>query len=257
MGNVANAVAIIPARYGSTRFPGKMLARDPRGRILIQYAYEAAAQAPRVDRVIVATDDARIQQAVEAWGGEARMTSASHASGSDRIAEVARDLPEYGVVVNIQGDEPQVAPDQIDRLVSLLEESADCAMSTLVSPIESRDELEDPNAVKCVMDAEGRALLFSRWPIPYVRDAADPLTDSPSPHYKHLGMYAYRRDFLLQYTSLGRCPLEEAEKLEQLRALYHGYRIRVGVTRRRSIGVDTPADFEAFCETLRREDASR
>ncbi|HRU04722.1 MAG TPA: 3-deoxy-manno-octulosonate cytidylyltransferase [Candidatus Brocadiia bacterium] len=246
-------VVIIPARYASVRFPGKMLARDPRGRILVQYACEAAQKASRVQRVIVATDDERVVAAVKEWGGEARMTSPKHASGTDRIAEVARDLPEYDTVINIQGDEPQIIPEQIDQIAELIEDSPDCDMSTLVHPIQTQEEYADPNVVKCVFDAHGRALYFSRWPIPYVRDAKDPFRQSPATHYRHVGMYGYRRDFLLSYSSLGRCPLEEAEKLEQLRALYNGHRIRVGVTHHRSIGVDTPQDFEAFCRAVRQQ----
>ena len=247
------AAVLIPARYASQRFPGKMLARDPRGRILVQYVCEAASAAWLAERVIVATDDERILRAVEGWGGEARMTSPAHRSGGDRIAEVAADLPECGIVVNVQGDEPQILPEQIDQAIGLLAESDDCDMSTLVCPIETLEELEDPNVVKCVFDAAGRALYFSRWAVPYARDVLDPLTESPSPHYRHLGIYAYRREFLLAYSRLGPCPLEEAEKLEQLRALYYGHRIRVGVTKHCSIGVDTPEDFEAFCRAVREE----
>ena len=241
-------LVVIPARYESTRFPGKMLARDPRGRILSQYVYDAAARAERVDRVIVATDDERIAEAVEAWGGEARMTSPEHRSGTDRVVEVARDLPEYDVVINLQGDEPQLQPRQVDMLVELLR---DHPMSTLVHPIRSEEEFQDPNVVKCVFDAGNRALYFSRAPIPFVRD--EPADGGPVRRYRHVGVYGFRRSFLLKYSSLGACPLEAAEKLEQLRVLYYGYRIRVGITDARSIGVDTPEDFERFCEIVRRE----
>lgn len=247
------AVVIIPARYESTRLPGKPLLRDPRGKCLIQYACEAAAAAKTIEEVIVATDDERVLETVREWGGEARMTSSAHRSGTDRIAEVAAGLPQYDIVVNLQGDEPQVLPEQIDQVARLLRESPDCEVSTLVCPIETREELDNPNVVKCVFGADGRALYFSRWAIPYARDTRDPLAEGPSPYYRHLGMYAYRREFLLGYSRLGACPLEEAEKLEQLRALYYGHGIRVGVTPHRSIGVDTPADFEAFCEIVRRE----
>ena len=248
-----STVVIIPARYESTRFHAKMLVRDPRGRILIQYAYEAACAARLVDDVIVATDDVRIVDAVGEWGGKARMTSRDHASGSDRIAEVARSLPDCSIVVNVQGDEPQVKPDQIDEVVQLLHDAPDCVMSTLVHRIDSPEELQDPNIVKCVFDADQRAIYFSRCPVPFVRGSDDPLADSPIPHYKHVGIYGFRRDFLLRYTTLERPPLEEAEKLEQLRALYHGHRIKVGVTHHRSIGVDTREDFEQFCDIVRNE----
>ena len=241
-------LAVIPARYHSTRFPGKMLARDPRGRILAHYVYDAASRAERVDRVIVATDDERIAAAVEAWGGEARMTSPDHRSGSDRVVEVARALPEYDVVINLQGDEPQLQPRQVDQLVELLR---DGPMSTLVHPIESDEEFQDPNVVKCVFDAGRRALYFSRAPIPFVRDAS--ADGAAVARYRHIGVYGFRRSFLLKYSSLGACPLEAAEKLEQLRVLYCGYHIRVAVTDTCSIGVDTPEDFERFCEIVRRE----
>ena len=243
------ALAVIPARYASTRFPGKMLARDPRGRVLSHYVYEAAERARLVGRVIVATDDERIKAAVEEWGGEARMTSREHRSGTDRVVEVARDMAEYDMVVNLQGDEPQILPSQIDRLVELLD-SDDCPMSTLVCPIRSEEELRDPNVVKCVFDSRMRAMYFSRSPIPYVRDAPG---ERETERFRHVGVYGFRREFLLSYAGLGACPLESAEKLEQLRALYHGYGIRVDVTEHRSIGVDTPEDFERFCEVVRRE----
>lgn len=251
-----SAIVIIPARYDSSRFCAKMLARDPRGRILVQYAYEAAAAARLVDRAVVATDDQRIVAAVAEWDGEAAMTSPHHMSGSDRIAEVARGLPQYDIVVNVQGDEPQIKPDQIDEVIQLLHDAPDCVMSTLVHRIETAQDLEDPNVVKCVFDEQMRALYFSRCPIPSVRGSANPIADSPVPHYKHVGIYGYRRDFLLRYTAMERAPLEEAEKLEQLRALYHGFRIKVGVTCHRSIGVDTPEDFEKFCDMVR-EDMAR
>ena len=250
------AVVVIPARYDSSRFNAKMLARDPRGRILVQYAYEAAEAARLVDRVVVATDDERIVAAVQEWGGDARMTSRYHTCGSDRIAEVGRGLTEYDIVVNVQGDEPQVTPGQIDEVVQLLIDSPECDMSTLVHRIDTAEDLNDPNVVKCVVDLDMRALYFSRCPIPHVRGSDDPLRDSPLPHYKHVGIYGYRRDFLLRYTAMERAPLEEAEKLEQLRALHHGHRIKTGVTHHRSIGVDTPEDFERFCEIVRREMAA-
>lgn len=239
------AAVIIPARYGSTRFPGKVLARDSRGKPMLQYVYDAARAAERVGRVIVATDDVRIREAVEAFGGEVRMTASRHRCGSDRSAEVAAGL-DHRVIVNLQADEPGIAPELITRTIELLDEDRDCVMSTLAACIERQEELDDPNVVKVVVDASWQALYFSRSPIPFVRDSGAPLADSPLPHLKHLGLYAYRRPFLLEYARFGPHPLEEAEKLEQLRALAHGYMIKVGLTAYRTSKVDTPEEFEAF-----------
>lgn len=247
--NGGRAVAIIPARYAATRLPGKPIMRDPRGKYVIQYVCEAASKAKLINRVIVATDDKRIFDVVTSLGFEAAMTSDKHPSGSDRIAEVARGI-DADVVVNIQGDEPQIRPEQIDQVVSLLDEAKDCVVSTLASKIESPEELADPNVVKVVVDNEWRALYFSRLPIPYVRGAKNQLHESPVPHLHHIGIYGYRREFLLQYVRLPRPAIEDAEKLEQLRVLASGHRIKVGLTPYRLIGIDTPADFEAFCRQV-------
>jgi 3-deoxy-manno-octulosonate cytidylyltransferase (CMP-KDO synthetase) len=240
------AVVVIPARYASTRFPGKVLMASPEGKPVLQYVVEAAQRARRAARVLVATDDARIGEAVEAFGGEARMTG-DHACGSDRVAEVAAGL-EAPLVINLQADEPGILPEQIDHCVELLEEDRECVISSLAVRIESQEELDDPNAVKVVVDESWRALYFSRSPIPHVRDARAPFAESPMPHLRHLGIYAYRRPFLLEYAAFGPHPLERAEKLEQLRALAHGYMIKIGLTVHRSAKVDTPEDFEAFMQ---------
>ncbi len=222
-------LGVIPARYGAQRFPGKPLARIA-GQPLIQRVYERARQAARLDRVVVATDDDRIRATVTGFGGEVVMTSPSCPSGTDRAAEVARQT-DAELIVNIQGDEPLLRPEMIDQLVDGIGEAA---MATLARPITNRDELTNPNVVKVVFGTTGRALYFSRCPIPYERQ--------PGAHYKHIGAYAYRREFLLQYVHLPQSVLEQTEKLEQLRALENGFAIQVLVTSYDSIGVDTPED---------------
>jgi 3-deoxy-manno-octulosonate cytidylyltransferase (CMP-KDO synthetase) len=223
--------------------------RSPAGKPLIQYVWEAATKADGVDAVLVATDDDRIAEAVRGFGGEARMTSGRHNSGSDRCAEAARGLT-HDVIVNLQGDEPTILPEMIAQTVSLLDDDAECVISTLASRIADEAELNDPGVVKVVVDELGRALYFSRSVIPHVRGSAAPLRDSPAAHLRHHGIYGYRRAFLLRYNQLPPHPLEEAEKLEQLRALAHGYKIKVGVTPHRTMKVDTPEDFKAFCRTI-------
>jgi 3-deoxy-manno-octulosonate cytidylyltransferase (CMP-KDO synthetase) len=249
----ARAVVIIPARYGSTRLPGKPVlevAREVTGKYIIQHVYERASRAPSVERVIVATDDPRIADVVGKFGGDARMTSTEHRSGTDRIAEVAARLDEP-IIVNVQGDEPEVRPEQVEQVIQALAEDEAAVMGTLAHPVESLDEWRDPNVVKVVLDADGCALYFSRSPIPYLRDYAGPPDDAPARPLHHLGIYSYRRDFLLRYAALPRSPLEEAEKLEQLRALAAGYRIRVAITPYASIGIDTPADLKAWLDKHR------
>ena len=244
------AAVIIPARFASTRFPGKPLVKDPWGKPLIQYVWEAAVQAEGVECVLVATDDERIAQAVRGFGGEVHMTSAAHHTGSDRCAEAARAL-DHDVVVNLQGDEPAIKPDMITQTIRLLERDPECVISTLAARIDSEEELRDPGVVKVVVDTRGRALYFSRSVIPHVRGSDAPLRDSPAPHLRHYGIYGYRRDFLMSYNRLPPHPLEEAEKLEQLRALANGYKIAVGLTAHRMMKVDTPEDFAAFCANVR------
>jgi len=247
-----SAVAVIPARYAATRLPGKLVLQDPTGRYLIDYVCAAAAAARRIERTIVATDHRRIHEVVTGLGWEAVMTREDHRSGSDRVAEVARTL-EADVVVNIQGDEPQVRPEMIDQVVALLEESPECVVSTLACEITSPEELADPNVVKVVVDHAWRALYFSRLPIPYVRGAERQFGAGPLPHLHHIGIYAYRRDFLLRYVEMPPAPLEEAERLEQLRVLAAGERIQVGRTPHKLIGIDTPEDLERFCQWVVRQ----
>jgi len=235
-------IAVIPARYASTRLPGKPLKADT-GRPLIQHVVEAASRSRRLTRVIVATDDDRIAEAVRRFGGEAAMTRADHPSGTDRVAEVAAGIPEARIVVNLQGDEPEVTGEALDRLVELLENDPSCPMATLATPIRDDATFRDPGCVKVVLDAGGRALYFSRSPIPMHRDGPP---DDGVLGLLHLGLYAYRRDFLTSLADLPPSPLEKTEKLEQLRVLEHGTPIAVGIVEEPSIGIDTPEDYARF-----------
>jgi 3-deoxy-manno-octulosonate cytidylyltransferase (CMP-KDO synthetase) len=232
-------VVVIPARYESSRFPGKPLALIA-GRPMIEHVYDRARQARHVSRVLVATDDERIARVVAGFGGEAVMTSATHPTGTDRLAEVAAAL-DCDIIVNVQGDEPLVTPAMIDQVIAPLTADATAVMSSLRTRLTSRAEYLDPNVVKVVVDRHDVALYFSRAPIPHARDAAAH-DDPPASAWRHIGMYAYRRTFLGIFTSLPPTPLEQGERLEQLRALEHGYRIIVPETAHRSVGVDTPSD---------------
>jgi len=234
---VAEVIAVIPARYGSTRFRGKPLA-DLWGKPILQHTYQRACQARLVGRVIIATDDDRIAAAARGFGAEVAMTRSDHPSGTDRVAEVAQGLT-ADLVVNVQGDEPLIDPATIDAAIAPLEADPAIPMGTLCCPIEEVADLANPNVVKVVCDRDGFALYFSRLPIPFVRDRG-----AAAVRYRHLGLYVYRREFLLSLAQLSPTPLEQAERLEQLRALEHGYRIRVVVVSHASPGVDTPADLE-------------
>jgi 3-deoxy-manno-octulosonate cytidylyltransferase (CMP-KDO synthetase) len=205
---------------------------------MIEHVYRRAADARGIDAVVVATDDARIVRAVESFGGIARMTQAEHRTGTDRIAEIVRDLP-CAIVVNVQGDLPLVEPRMIEQVVEPLLADASLPMSTVCCPIANRGEYENPNVVKVVLDRAGNAIYFSRAPIPHVRDAG-----VPAAACKHIGLYGYRRDFLLRFTSLPQTPIEQSESLEQLRALEHGFPIRVVETPFESVEVDTSEDLE-------------
>ncbi len=246
MADPSAALAVIPARMGSVRFPGKPLA-DSTGKPMIQHVVERVWEASSVGRVLVATDDERICRAVEAFGGEAVMTRPNHVNGTSRIAEVVALLgdacPE--VVVNVQGDEPEVEPRVIDELVAGLLADSEAPMATLASPFEPDEDPADPNLVKVVVDQRGRAMLFSRLPIPFRRDAPPGPLD-PAEFLKHPGLYAYRRGFLPVYAALPPTPLEQAEKLEQLRGLEHGHPIAIIQTRVLHHGIDTPEQYAAF-----------
>jgi len=242
---MVKATAIIPARHASTRLPGKPLLAET-GKPLIQHVVESVRGARRVARIVVATDDERIARAVRGFGGEAVMTRADHASGSDRLAEAVEilHLPDEEIVVNVQGDEPEIPSPCVDRLIELLA-AGDAAMATLVTALPS-DQARDPNRVKCVTARDGRALYFSRAPIPHDRDGAGGVA------YKlHLGIYAYRAAFLRRFTQLPPTPAETAEKLEQLRALEHGWAILTAEVDYDGAGIDTPEDYAAFVRRVR------
>jgi 3-deoxy-manno-octulosonate cytidylyltransferase (CMP-KDO synthetase) len=236
---LTEAVVVIPARYHSTRFPGKPLAKLW-GKPLIQHVYERAVQSRRCDRIIVATDDAGIAAAASSIGAEVAMTRPDHPTGTDRVAEVARGL-DCDLVVNVQGDEPLVDPASIDAAVEPLAADASIPMGTLCAPIEETADLANPNVVKVVLDQAGFALYFSRLPIPFVRDGGAEMA-----RYRHIGLYVYRREFLLKLGDLSPTPLEQAERLEQLRVLEHGHRIRVVMVASASPGIDTPAELAAL-----------
>lgn len=242
---MSRCAIIIPARWGSTRFPGKPL-HPLGGKILLQHVWERCLRAKCADLVVVATDDMRIAEAAFAFGAEVSMTSPKHPSGTDRIAEVAERLGTgFGTVINVQGDEPRIDPRLIDRLANALRASSSLAMATAACPLEL-SERENPNCVKVVTGVDGDALYFSRAAIPFDRDG-----DSKVPLLRHLGIYAYRRKFLLEFVKWKPSPLERTEKLEQLRALEHGARIRVLVTKSAGPGIDTPEDALAFEASLR------
>ena len=231
-------LGVIPARFASSRFPGKALA-PLAGKPILQHVYERASQARYLSKIIIATDDDRIAKTARSFGAQVQMTRPDHLSGTDRVAEVASS-DQAPVIVNIQGDEPLIDPTAIDAAALALLDDPDLPMATLKKRIEIPTEVDNPNVVKVASDLMGDAIYFSRWAIPYMRDG------SPGAivHYKHIGLYVYRREFLLAYSGLPVGPLEQAERLEQLRAIENGYRIRVVETEYESLGVDTPEDLE-------------
>ncbi len=246
-----DAIGIIPARLQSSRLPRKLLLAET-GKPLLQHTWESARQSASLGDVIIATDSDEIADTVRGFGGKCEMTG-EHPSGTDRIAEVvARCEPNDRLIVNIQGDEPELDPANIDRLVESLRRHDNAEMATLATPITDSATLNDPSCTKVVCAADGRALYFSRSPIPFCRDAApDTLiasSESESPFLLHIGAYAYRRDFLLQLTQLPPSRLELLEKLEQLRALEVGATIQVAIVTEHAVGIDTPADYAAFVE---------
>ncbi len=237
---------VIPARLASTRLPRKLLLAET-GKSVIQHTYEAARRASRPEGVVVAADCQEIAREVQRFGGQVVLTDPAAATGTDRVAEAARDLPDADVIINVQGDEPEIAASSIDLAVRLLDENPQAVMATLATPIRSQSQLEDPACVKVVMDSLGRALYFSRSPIPHGRDGyATLLAAEPPVFHQHIGLYAYRRDFLFQFAEMPPSPLELAEKLEQLRVLEAGFSILVGVIDEPTVGIDTRADYEAF-----------
>ena len=251
-----NAVGIIPARYGSTRLPAKALA-ELAGKPLVQHVYEQARKAAALDEVLIATDDDRIVQAALRFGARAVMTDRTHRSGTDRIAEVARQL-DARIILNIQGDEPLVHPSQLDQLVEFLTAHPAVPVATVMTRLTRPQDAANPNVVKVVVDQDGYALYFSRCPIPYVRDRAQGSTDTepsadslePTAYWKHLGLYGYQRYFLLQFPHLSATALEQAEGLEQLRVLEHGHKIKVLETVHDTVSVDTAEDLKRVEQEL-------
>jgi len=260
-------VVCIPARYASTRFPGKVLAKDT-GKYLIQHTWEQARKAKLPERVVIAADDEKIVQAAQEFGAECVLTSPKHNSGTDRIAE-AVGQSDADIVVNVQGDEPRIDPDHIDLLARMMLDNPEAPMATLAAPFAAREQVADPNVVKVVVsslvvrpasldarhtthDAPARAIYFSRSVIPYDRDHAG--VGDVGSYLRHIGIYAYRRDFLLKITSLPQTPLEKLEKLEQLRAIENGYTILVGKVEHTCEGIDTPEQYAAFVKTQARKD---
>ncbi|WP_145245061.1 3-deoxy-manno-octulosonate cytidylyltransferase [Aeoliella mucimassa] len=243
---------VIPARLGSTRLPRKMLLAET-GMTLIEHTYAAACGARLPDGVVVATDSPLIAEVIERSHGDALITSPQCASGTDRVAEAAAALPDADILVNLQGDEPEMAASAVDQVIELLHANPDAPMATLATPIRDPAQLTDPACVKVVFDDAGRAMYFSRSAIPFVRDTAEfDIKSEPPLYYLHLGIYAYRRDFLLNLAKLPPSRIEQAEKLEQIRVLQAGHSIIVGVTEHSSSGIDTPEDYAAFVARCRR-----
>ena len=236
---------IIPARYGSSRLEGKPLLKA-NNKPIIQWVWEKAKAVPKVDRVIVATDDERIFNACKEFGAEVEMTSTEHKSGSDRIAEVARRHPEIGYIINLQGDEPLIEQENIELVIKGVLEDEQADISTLVRLIEDMDEVNNPNLVKCVFDVNNYAMYFSRSKIPFERGANENNSQGRWKFYGHLGIYGFKRDAILKMTELPQAPYEMAESLEQLRALQNGMKIKVGIVENVPVGIDTMEDFEKF-----------
>jgi len=264
-----SVLVVIPARYASVRFPGKPLALLG-GKPMIQHVYEQAARAEGIDDVVVATDDERIRVAVATFGGHSAMTSPDAASGTERVAEAAR-AREAAVIINVQGDEPLVQPDMVAQLAEFLTRHPAVPMASLITKLSRPEDWVNPNVVKVIMDQNQFALYFSRAPIPYRRDShlggtghgargtgrpefpPPPAPRPPPPEgiFKHIGIYGYQRHFLLQFPSLSPTPLERSEQLEQLRALEHGYRIKLLETAHDTLGVDTPEDLKRVEQVMR------
>ncbi len=244
---------IIPARLASTRLPRKLLLRET-GKSVLQHTYEAAGRALRPSGYCAAVDDRELFDEVASFGGRAEMTSPASPSGTDRVAEVARRLPDdVEIIVNVQGDEPEIAGASIDAVVDILERDTKLVMATLATPIRRRAQLENPAVVKVVRDAGGRALYFSRSVIPHPREWDDALLAAePARFLQHIGLYAYRRSFLMQLAAMPPSTLEQIEKLEQLRVLEAGYEIGVGVVDEPTRGIDTPDDYREFVARVRR-----
>ncbi|MGL5206394.1 MAG: 3-deoxy-manno-octulosonate cytidylyltransferase [Acidaminococcaceae bacterium] len=243
-------LCVIPARYASTRLPGKPLALIA-GKPMIQHVYERACHALLPQEVVVATDSEIVADAVKGFGGKVMMTSSDHPSGTDRLAEVALSYPDIDVIVNVQGDEPMIPPEVIDKLAQAFEDDKELNMATLKT-LMGEEEYNNPNAVKVVTDQNGYALYFSRSLLPYPRNKT-----AAFKAYKHVGIYAYRRSFLLSYAAYEPTPLEQTEGLEQLRALENGQRIKVLESKFQGIGIDTQADLDAINALFARMEATK
>jgi 3-deoxy-manno-octulosonate cytidylyltransferase (CMP-KDO synthetase) len=242
---MSKAAGIIPARWSSTRFPGKPL-HHIAGKPLLKHVVDRCLRAKQLDSVVVATDDMRIAEAAFNWGVDVALTSRTHRSGTDRIAEVAKKATQFGWIINIQGDEPLIEPRLIDRIVETLRSDPGIEIVTAAHPFKNAAEASSPHQVKVVMDASGRALYFSRAAIPFPRNAAN------IKYFRHQGIYGFRRDALLQFVKWKPAPLERAESLEQLRALENGVKVHVLITAKGSPGIDTPRDAKSLGEELAR-----
>lgn len=248
----ARAAIVIPARLSSSRLPRKLLLRET-GKTVLQHTYEAAGCSRRALSVTVAADHQELIREVEAFGGSVVPTRVDHASGTDRVAEVARSLGDADIIVNVQGDEPEISGEAIDQVIELLDRDPEAVMATLATPIRDRARLLDPACVKVVCDEHGRAMTFSRAPVPYAREWDDALLAADPPIFlQHIGMYAYRRDFLIELASWLPSRLELVERLEQLRVLEAGFSISVGLVQEATRGIDTPEDYEAFVDRMTR-----
>jgi 3-deoxy-manno-octulosonate cytidylyltransferase (CMP-KDO synthetase) len=241
-----NVLAVIPARYASTRFPGKPLTPIA-GKTMIERVWERARRASLVSRVVVATDDERIAAAVRSFGGEVAHTRGDHRSGTERVAEVAAATPDAEIVANVQGDMPLIEPGAIDAAIEAVSADEEVKLGTLAVPITNPADIMDPNIVKTVLDFDGNALYFSRAPIPWVRDRGGPVH---AKHLKHVGLYVFRREALLEFATFPQGDLERIEQLEQLRWLENGYRIRVAETEYKTVEVDTPEDVKKVEQLL-------
>jgi 3-deoxy-manno-octulosonate cytidylyltransferase (CMP-KDO synthetase) len=240
-------IGCIPARYGSTRFAGKVLAKET-GKFLIQHTYERACQAGLPAKIIIATDDEKVVQACKSFGAECVLTSPEHQSGTDRIAEAVADI-DVDIVVNLQADEPEIDATNIDYLAELLIRNPDYPMATLAAEFKTAEQIADANIVKVILNNKGGAIYFSRAPIPYDRERAG--TGEVQQYLRHIGIYAYRKEFLLRITALPQTTLEKTEKLEQLRAIENGFRILVGKVEHTCDGIDTPEQYEAFVRRVK------
>jgi 3-deoxy-manno-octulosonate cytidylyltransferase (CMP-KDO synthetase) len=242
-------VAVIPARLRSTRFADKVLAKDT-GKFLIQHTYERACLAKLPEKVIIAADDEKVVAAAKTFGAECVLTSPDHQSGTDRIAEAVADM-DVEIIVNLQGDEPEIDPGNIDYLAKMLMDNPDCPMATLAAEFQTAQQVSDPNIVKVIVGRNNRAIYFSRSPIPYDREMAG--VGNVKQYLRHIGIYAYRKKFLLEITALPQTLLEKIEKLEQLRAIENGYSILVGKVKHTCDGIDTPEQYAEFVKRYKKK----